>query len=248
MKRNFILAAGLVMTFICAQAVRAEMFSFSKSMSGTIADVRPDAISLTPTSPQAGANQIDLEINDSTKLKDIQAVTDLKQGDAIQVKYKEQDGRMIATQVEKDEEAAAAGASAGASAGVSAEAGAGSTTIQTETSIGGASDSNRPVEERLQVNQGTNQGASNKQDTITQHDGDSAYETQPNQGQPPHNLGSGDAVPSPVNADVSETSTTTTTTTTYPSGEVDASAPPAAEGQIRSTDPMPADGTPAMQR
>src|ERR1041385_6643556 len=105
MKRNFILATGVIFVFLCIQSVRAEMFSFSKSMGGTINDVRPDAISLTPSAAK-DTTPIDLQINDSTKLKDLQAVTDLKKGDAVRVKYKEQDGKKIAVQVEKDQNAA----------------------------------------------------------------------------------------------------------------------------------------------
>jgi hypothetical protein len=175
MRKNIILAAGVFMVFLCAQAVRAEMFSFSKSMGGTISDVRPNAITLTP----ASANQapVNLEINDSTKLKDMQAVTELKKGDAVQVKYKEQEGKKIAVQVEKDMKAQAAESSdsnsaAGAAAGTSA------TTVTTTTDINGAGampntegSKNTADDQMLKTNQGTNQGAANKETPGTDQSG-----------------------------------------------------------------------------
>jgi hypothetical protein len=230
MRRNFIFAAGLVLVFICAQTVRAEMFSFSKSMSGTIADVRPDAISLTPANPNqaTGTAPVDLQINDSTKLKNMQAVTDLKKGDDIQVRYKEQDGKKVAVQVEKN----ASGDTAATDAAAVDAAAVTSNPADRGDGI---------AEERNQINQGTNQAAANKQDTMTQSDDTSSFEPIPNQGQ---------QMPS---QDGQTTISTTTTTTRSdvsvpdPAMENSGQAYPT-EGQVQSSDPSVAEGTPAMQR
>jgi hypothetical protein len=177
MRKNIILAAGVFMVFLCAQAVRAEMFSFSKSMGGTIADVRPNAITLTPNSPGQNQSPVNMEINDSTKLKDMQAVTELKKGDAVQVKYKDQDGKKIAVQVEKDlkaqssenNSAAGAAGATGAAAGAESNSGATVTTTTTDYSTqpnaapNTEGSKNTAEDQMLKTNQGTNQGAANKE-------------------------------------------------------------------------------------
>ncbi len=217
MRRNFILASCLVLVFVGAQTVRAEMFSFSKSMSGTISDVSPNGISLTPTNPnQNNAAPVNLEINDATKLKNLQAVTDLKRGDDIQVRYKEQDGKKIAVQVE----ATAAGAAA----------------VNANAAMNPADRGDGIAEERTQINQGTNQAAANKQDTITQNDQDSSFEPIPNQGQ---------GMPSQDRNQ--NTRTTRDVSIVDPAMENRGQAAPRA-GQVQSTDPSAAEGTPAMQR
>ena len=94
-----VLAAFLLAT---SSLVHAEAYSFQKILGGTIAQVSANSLRLTSKdSDQNSAEPVDLEVNDKTKLKDVQAITDLKQGDEVQVKYTEESGKKVAIEIEK---------------------------------------------------------------------------------------------------------------------------------------------------
>ena len=108
MKKYAGIIPSLMLIFLLSQppAIWADMFGFQRSLDGTIADVRPNVLILKPSNAtETGDKMVNLQVNEKTHLKDMAALTDLKQGDQVQVKYTEQEsGNKIAVEIAKGTE------------------------------------------------------------------------------------------------------------------------------------------------
>lgn len=67
--------------------------------SGVITVYRPG-----PSLYKAGIKETQVAVNEDTRLKDIDSVTELKKGDEVHIEYKEEKGKVVAIEVVKVEE------------------------------------------------------------------------------------------------------------------------------------------------
>ena len=106
MKRNFLFEGFLVLAFLFLQSYTsmAAWFNLSKSLEGTIQEIHSNLITIAQNSSnptEASLTKIDIEVNNDTKYTDLNSVTELKQGDLVQIKYKEEEGKKVALEVAK---------------------------------------------------------------------------------------------------------------------------------------------------
>lgn len=72
------------------------------NVEGTIQSISSNMITISSQSPDGQRMQeISLEVNDKTKLKDLVSLSELKAGDQVKIAYKEEGNKKIATSVAK---------------------------------------------------------------------------------------------------------------------------------------------------
>jgi len=105
MKMNLLFTAFMVLAAIAFLFVsdRAESLDITKIIQGTVKEAKVDSITIKNS---ADGKEIRIAINSYTVYNNVQRLTDLKQGDKVQVEYQAGHNINIATTITKIEEEA----------------------------------------------------------------------------------------------------------------------------------------------
>lgn len=105
MKRSIIFEVLLIaaLLFLQSSGSVAALFNASKSLEGTVQEIHANLITIAPNpSSEAAMIKVEVEVDKNTQFKKVNALTELKKGDAIRVEYKEeQEGKKVALEIAK---------------------------------------------------------------------------------------------------------------------------------------------------
>ncbi len=96
-----------IITFLSfAVASWASLMGQTQSLKGVVASVQKNMLTISnPTSSTSGSNsqlgQVMINTDDQTQFKTIASLDDLKTGDTVNVEYKQESGKRIATTIAK---------------------------------------------------------------------------------------------------------------------------------------------------
>jgi hypothetical protein len=106
MKRSFLFETVMISAFAIGQFTGAEpnWFSSSKSVHGVVEQVHSNRIKVyDKTQTNTGLpDKVNVNVNADTIYKDVSSIAELKKGDKIQIKYKEEnEGTKVAMEIAK---------------------------------------------------------------------------------------------------------------------------------------------------
>ena len=102
--KRFSSIIGLCAVFALAfTSTNAYALFNTKKVEGTISSVEENILTIMQPSSDELKVALQVQVNDKTEYKEIASIQQLKEGDQVEISYKEENGRNIATSVAKIE-------------------------------------------------------------------------------------------------------------------------------------------------
>jgi len=90
----------LVTTILALSAPAWAAWGLPTTMEGSVQNIENNSITLAPQSEAGNKMEpVNVEVNDKTEFEKLTSLDELNVGDKIQVQYKEEEGKKIATQI-----------------------------------------------------------------------------------------------------------------------------------------------------